>query len=86
MSGRDSVREPGLERQGKRFEAIGGRFLLLGLILVVPGILLIVLGHTWVFTLGLVLLVLGLMPSVVAGALVGSGVVARWAARRKPFA
>ncbi len=50
MSGRDSVREPGL-RQGKRFEAIGGRFLLLGLILVVPGILLIVLGHAWVFTL-----------------------------------
>ncbi len=59
---------------------------MIGAVLVIPGIVLIILGHGWVFALGLVFIVLGVIPSVVSLGLLGSGGVARWAARRKPFA
>jgi uncharacterized membrane protein len=86
MSKADSVSEPALERKGTRFQANAARFLLLGIILVVPGIVMIILGSGWVFALGLALLALGLVPGAVAIALLLAGVVARWTARERPFA
>jgi hypothetical protein len=86
MRGRKNVPEPELERQGNRLEMTGARFVVLGLILAVPGVWLLVLGAGWVFALGLALIALALVPAVVAVACLLSGVVARWAARHRPFA
>jgi hypothetical protein len=86
MRGPKDVSEPELDRQGSRLEMNGARFVVLGVILAVPGVLLLVLGSGWVFALGLALIALALVPSVVAVACLVSGVVARWAARHRPFA
>jgi hypothetical protein len=80
------VRDPELERHGKRLGAPSRWFVLLGLVLGVPGILLIVLAHSWAYELGWVLFALATVPGVVAIVLAGSSAVARWAARQKPFA
>lgn len=81
-----AVRDPELERHGKRLGAPSRWFVLLGLILGVPGILLIVVAHSWAYELGWVLFVLATVPAVVALVLAGSSAVARWGARHKPFA
>ncbi|MFL5864917.1 MAG: hypothetical protein ACJ780_29840 [Solirubrobacteraceae bacterium] len=86
MSRQEAVSEPELERKSTVFALSGVRFLVLGALLAVPGIVLIVLGTGWVFALGLALLALGLVPAIVALGLLLSGLVARWAARRRPFA
>lgn len=80
------VPQPELERQGSRFEMTGARFVLLAVVVGGPGILLIALGDGWVFALGLALVALALVPAIVAIALFLSGLVARWAARHRPFA
>ncbi len=53
---------------------------------VVPGIVLWVLGSGVATTIGIVLVALSLPFLVIAAGLLGSGVVAHWAARRRPFA
>jgi hypothetical protein len=55
-------------------------------VLAIPGILLIVLDHGWSVGVGIALLLLASIPAVVAGALLASGTVARWAARHRLFA
>jgi hypothetical protein len=46
----------------------------------------VLLGDSWVFTLGIVLIAISLPFDAVAIAGLGSAAVARWAARHKPFA
>jgi hypothetical protein len=62
------------------------RFLGVAVILAVPGVILVVLGHGWSTGVGVALLLVASAPTVVACALLVSASVARWAARRKPFA
>jgi hypothetical protein len=85
-AGPSSVQDPSLERQGKRLAAPSPLFLLLTLVFGVPGVILVILGHHWVFGVGVALIAIALGPAVVALTLLGSSAVARWAARRKPFA
>jgi hypothetical protein len=80
------VPEPELERQGRRFGKPASWFLALAAILEVPGILLFVLGHSWVAAIGIGLIALGIPPATVGVGLLVSALVARWAARHKPFA
>jgi hypothetical protein len=82
----NAVREPQLERQGRRLGKPGWWFLAISLVGLVPGIVLIALGSHWVFALGLALLALGSCPFAVGVALLLASVVPRWAARHKLFA
>jgi thiamine transporter ThiT len=86
MSAAERLPEPQLERQGNRLVGPAVGFLAMGGTILVPGILMVVLGHSWVFTLGIVLIAISLPFDAVAIAGLGSAVVARWAARHKPFA
>jgi hypothetical protein len=45
-----------------------------------------ILGHSWVFTLGIVLIAISIPFDTIGIAGLGSAVVARWAARHKSFA
>jgi MFS family permease len=81
-----SVKEPQLERQGRRLAKPGPTLLAIGLLGLIPGIILIVVGSQWVFALGLALLAVGSCPFVVGVALLLASVVPRWAARHRLFA
>lgn len=81
-----TVRDPQLERQGKRLAAPSRWFAAICLALGVPGFLLIVLAHSWAYEVGWILFLLATIPAVVAVTLLGASAVARWAARQKPFA
>lgn len=82
----ERVHEPELERQGKRLAVPGTRFLLLAVIVAVAGIVMVVLGHSWVWAIGIGLLAISApLLTVGVGALLAAG-VARWAARHKSFA
>lgn len=82
----DQIADPELERQGRRLSAPVSRFLLIALALAVPGLVLVILGSSWVFAIGIVLVALAGPPAVVGVALLVSSAVSRWAARRRPFA
>jgi hypothetical protein len=86
MSATKHLPDPQLERQGKRFVGPAAGFLAIGVAILVPGTLMVVVGHSWVFTLGIVLIAISLPFDSVAIAGLGSAAVARWAARHKPFA
>ena len=86
MSEPISVPEPELERQGRSFVTPAIGFLAIGVTILIPGVLLVVLGSSWVFTVGIVLVALSLPFDAVGIAGLCSSVVARWAARRKSFA
>jgi hypothetical protein len=86
MNGERTVPEPELEVKGKRFGASGRSFLGLSTIAAVPGIVLLILTRGWPFALGLALIAVALVPAIVAVALLLISAVARWAARRRPFA
>jgi hypothetical protein len=80
------VREPELERQGRRLGKPAWWFLAISLLGVVPGVVLIATASGWAFALGLALLALGGCPFAVGVALLIASVVPRWAARHKLFA
>ncbi|MGH2874643.1 MAG: hypothetical protein ACRDL8_04930 [Solirubrobacteraceae bacterium] len=86
MSADDGVPEPRLDRQGRRLELTGSSFMALGAIVWVPGVVLVLLTSGWAYALGWVLIAIGLLPTIVATALLLSGIVARWAAHHRPFA
>ena len=86
MTTTNRIREPQLERQGKRLARPASRFLPIALALFVPGLLLVILGSSWVYAVGWVLIALSLPPATIALAALISSVVARWAARHKSFA
>jgi hypothetical protein len=86
MSRDRDVRDPQLARASGRLGTSGRWFLALGVIVGVPGVVLIIVGHAWVFAVGLALLAIAIAPIVVAAGLLLSSAVARWAARHRPFA
>jgi membrane protein implicated in regulation of membrane protease activity len=86
MSATHRLPDPQLERHGKAFLSPALGFLAIAAMLLVPGILLVVLGSSWVSTLGIVLIAISLPFDTVGIAALGSAAVARWAARHKPFA
>ncbi len=78
--------EPELERQHGRFRKPASWFLMIAAAIEVPGILLFVLTHSGFKALGIALMGLGLPVLLVGLGLLGSSLVAGWAAHRKPFA
>lgn len=86
MPSSSRVPEPELERQSRRFRKPGSWFLSVAVAIEVPGILLFVLGHSWVAAIGIALIALGLPFVTIAVGLLGSALVAGWAAHRRPFA
>jgi len=80
------VREPELERHGRRLGKPGGRFVLLGLVAAIPGAALVAIDQGWTFAFGLALLVIASCPFVVGVGLLLSSAVSRWAARHRLFA
>jgi hypothetical protein len=81
-----SVREPRLERQGRRLAHPAWRFLALALILAIPGAVLVAVDNSWSLPFGIALLLLASLPAAVALGLLFSASVARWAARHRLFA
>jgi membrane protein implicated in regulation of membrane protease activity len=86
MSAQEVRPEPRLEREGRGFITPAVGVLMIGATILVPGLLLVILGHSWVFTLGIVLVAISLPFDIVGVAGLGSALVARWAARHKSFA
>lgn len=86
MNRGDNVKEPVLERQGRRLGHSGGWFLLLAMLIAIPGVLLVVLGGTGASGVGIVVLALASAPAIVGVGLVISSAVARWSARHNLFA
>ena len=84
------VQDPQLERQGRRLAGAGLRWLAAGIVLSVPGVVMVVVGLIasirWMWPVGIALLLLASIPLFAAFALLSSGAVSRWAARRKLFA
>jgi hypothetical protein len=80
------VKEPSLERQGRRLAHPAWRFLLLALVIVIPGIVLIEIDNSWSLPFGIVLVLIASLPAGVGIALLVSAAVARWTARHKLFA
>ena len=84
------VEDPRLERQGRRLSGAGVRWLVAGLVVGIPGVAMVVVGLItairWMWPVGIALLLLASAPLFVAFALLSSGAVPRWAARRKLFA
>jgi hypothetical protein len=82
----ETVREPQLERQGKKLVGPAARFLGLGLVVLIPGIVLVVIDNSWSLPFGIALILLASLPAGVGIALLASSSVARWAARHRLFA
>ncbi len=86
MASIDPVKEPELERQGRRIAKPSLPFLAIALALVIVGVVLMLVGSSWVTAVGLVLVVLAGIPAVVGIGLLSAAAVSRWAARERPFA
>jgi membrane protein implicated in regulation of membrane protease activity len=86
MTRADKVKEPVLERQGRRLGHSGGWFLLLAALIAIPGVILVVLGGSAVSAVGIGVLILAGAPAIVGIGLLLSSAVARWSARHKLFA
>ena len=68
----EGLPDPQLERQGRSFVTPAVGFLAIGVTILVPGVLLVLLGSSWVFTLGIVLVVISLPFDTVGIAGLGS--------------
>jgi Flp pilus assembly protein TadB len=84
MSASNSVRDPVLERQGRRMIGPAVRFIATAALLAVAGVILIVTGSSLV--IGIALVLLASCPAFVGFGLLTGGTVARWAGRHKLFA
>ncbi|MGH2874437.1 MAG: hypothetical protein ACRDL5_18510 [Solirubrobacteraceae bacterium] len=82
----DTVKEPRLERQGRRLGRSGARFSGIATLIAIPGVLLVVRGAGTAWVVGIVILVLASLPAIVGVGLLGSSAVARWSARHRLFA
>lgn len=82
----NQIPDPELEAQGRRLAVPAPRFLAAAVAVAGPGLVLLLLGHSWVFALGVTLVVLAGPPAAIGLALVAASGVSRWAARRRPFA
>ena len=85
-----AVKDPQLERQGRRLGRAGGFWMIVSALLLVPGIALLVIGLAAgprvLWEIGIVVLLIGGGPAVIGGGLLGASGVSRWSSRRKPFA
>jgi membrane protein implicated in regulation of membrane protease activity len=86
MSAREVRPEPRIEREGRSFVTPAVGVLMIGVTILVPGLLLVILGHSWVFAVGIVLVAISLPFDIVGVVGLGSALVARRAARHKSFA
>ncbi|HEX3831410.1 MAG TPA: hypothetical protein VHW04_05525 [Solirubrobacteraceae bacterium] len=86
MTRSDHVAKPELERTGRRLGRPSVPFLLVASALAVLGAILMIVGSSWVWAIGIVLVALSGPPTVVGMALLAASAVARWAARDRPFA
>jgi hypothetical protein len=80
------VKDPALERHGRRFGHSARWFLLIAAVIAIPGIVLVAIHTSWSVGWGLAVLALACLPGVVGLALLGSSLVARWSSRHKSFA
>ncbi len=80
------MREPGLERSGKRLGHSAAWFLAVALAIAVPGIVLVIVDSSWSLGVGVAIILIGCIPGVVGLGLLLSGLVARWSARHRSFA
>jgi hypothetical protein len=81
-----AVADRELERQGRRMGRSASRFFLVGVAIAIPGIVLLLIDHGWSIGVGIAVLLIASIPLLVGVGLLVSGVVSRWAARRKLFA
>jgi hypothetical protein len=81
-----NVKEPGLERTGKRLGRSAGWFLAVALAIAIPGIVLVIIDSGVTFPVGVAVLLIASIPGVIGLGLLVSGVVSRWSARHRSFA
>jgi hypothetical protein len=85
-----AVKDPQLERQGRRVGRAGGLWLIVSALLLVPGVALVVVGLAVgpriLWEVGIAVLLIGGGPAVISWALLGASAVSRWSSRRKLFA
>jgi hypothetical protein len=81
-----AVADRELERKGRRMGHSASRFFLVALAIAIPGIVLLLIDHGWSIGFGIAVLLIASIPLVIGLGLLVSGVVSRWAARRKLFA
>jgi hypothetical protein len=86
MNAPNQVRDPVLERQGKRMIGPAIRLVAIAAVMAVAGIVLIVIGHGWSVGVGVAVLLLASVPGTIGFGLFTGGSIARWAARHKLFA
>jgi hypothetical protein len=85
-----AVKDPQLERQGRRLGGAGRGVMLGSALVLIPGIVLLVVGLVagprvrW--EVGIALLLIGGGPLVISATLMAASGVSRWAARHKLFA
>jgi len=82
----EPVAGPQLERTSRRLAKPSVPFAVIATVLVVVGVVLLVVGSSWVWVLGIVLIALAGPPAMVALGLLCAAAVSRWTARRRPFA
>lgn len=81
-----AVADRELERQGRGLGRSASWFLLVGIAIAMPGVVLIVLNHGWSVGVGIAVCLIASVSLVIGVGLLVSGLVSRWAARRKSFA
>jgi hypothetical protein len=74
------------ERHGESLLSPAVGVLTIGVTILMPGLLLLILGRSWLFALGIALVVISCPVSTVGLAGFGSTLAARWAERHKSFA
>ena len=84
MNASHSVKDPVLERQGRRMIGPAIRFVAIAAVLAIAGVILIVTG--WSLGIGIALILLASVPGTFGIGLFTGGAVARWAARHRLFA
>jgi hypothetical protein len=84
MNASNSVKDPVLERQGRRMIGPAIRFVVIASVMAIVGIVLIVFG--WSLGIGIALLLLASVPGTIGFGLFTGGSIARWAARHRLFA
>ncbi len=80
------VREPGLERTGKRLGHSAAWFLAVALAVAIPGVVLVLIDNHWSLGVGVAILLIACIPGMIGFGLIVSAVVARWSARHRSFA
>jgi hypothetical protein len=85
-SGQRPAVDPQLDRAGRRLAKPSGALLAIAGVLLVIGVVLLIVGGSWVWILGVVFILLATIPGAAGFGLLGASTVARWAARRQPFA